>query len=131
MYTEAYGIEYNPQFWGQDAKVLKKSLEKYGPFETLCAMKNAFNEPMVPPITVTYFCKAIEKWLPDHDPKLEWYARTVGDDKIKFLWREYVLTANRWFPNQESTERASNIKTYMEKWVAKQYRKETWRVPKE
>ena len=99
LYIEKYNKEYESVwFIGNEMKGLKEGIDNYGASSMACAILNCIkaNDKVV---NIPYLIAGLKYYLVEYNPDIYWAVHKFGDEKIKKLWRKYLLLDAIWFPS--------------------------------
>lgn len=119
LYSKKHNKEYvDKGFIGYDLKILKQAIEKYGLFKVLAGLYNGI-KTNPDTVSIKYIIRGFDfkYYLPEHDAEMYYKIMAYGNDKIKAIWRKYLVMNSKWFPTALSEQKKKRLNQRLREWT--------------
>ena len=119
LYSKKHHKEYpNNNFIGYDLKLIKQAIGTYGLFSVLSGFYNGIKRNS-DTVSIKYILKGFEfgYYLPEHDAEMYYKIMVYGNDKIRAIWRKYLVLNSKWFPTASSEQKKKRLEQRLKEWT--------------
>jgi len=119
LYSKKHNKEYvDKGFIGYDLKILKQAIEKYGLFKVLAGLYNGI-KTNPDTVSIKYILRGFDfkYYLPEHDAEMYYKIMVYGNDKVKAIWRKYLVLNSKWFPTALSEQKKKRLEQRLREWT--------------
>jgi len=101
-----------------DLQLIKQAINKYSLFKVLSGLYNGVNNNS-DNITLKYIIKGFDAnyYLTKHNAEMYYKVMVYGNDKIKAVWRKYILLNSKWLPTASSEQKRKELKAKLMEWA--------------
>ena len=128
LYKEKYAVEYKGAgFIGNEFHLLKVAIDANGADQIACAMLNCVNTNKRK-VNIPYFIAGLKYYTVSYNTSIYFAVTRYGDNRIKKLWRHFIMLDSVWFPKVSQKEKSKEIYNEIKKWANEKVNKKKRKI---
>ena len=70
-------------------------------------------------VSIKYILRGFDfkYYLPEHDAEMYYKIMVYGNDKVKAIWRKYLVLNSKWFPTALSEQKKKRLEQRLREWT--------------